>query len=172
MTMNKLATLIATVGFASIASADSLPKEVDGMNCLAGSWKATGTVSMGKDSAKVNATWDCKRTSAKWGVLCSLNLKGIPGLASYAETDLFGFEPNSRKYHWFSVTNAGETHDHVADFTTGNKLEFVYTGTQEGKPFKEVIDMTIGDDDKSFTLRSETFVDGASTSVLDIKARK
>jgi len=171
--MNKLATLIATVGFASIASADAkLPPEVDGMNCLVGKWTATGTVTMGKDSAKVKATWDCKRISDKWGVLCSLNLKGIPGLPTYAETDLFGFEPNSRKYHWFSVTNAGETHDHVADFSTGNSLKFVYTGTQEGKPFKEVVDMTIGKDDKSFTLKSETFVDGASTSVFEVQAKK
>jgi hypothetical protein len=171
--MNKLATLIATVGFASIASAgDALPKEVQGMDCLVGKWTATGNVTMGKDTVKVNATWDCKRISAKWGVGCTLNLKGIPGLSAYAESDMFGYDPGSNKYHWFSVTNAGETHDHIADVPAGNKIQFVYNGTQEGKAFKEVIDMEIGKDDKSFTLRSETFLAGASTSVFEIKARK
>ena len=171
--MKKLATLVATVGFVSIAGADaSLPQEVDGMNCLVGTWKATGSVTMGKDTAKVTATWQCKRVSEKWGVLCTLSLKGVPGLPLYAETDMFGFEPNTRKYHWFSVTNAGETHDHVADFTTGNKIQFVYNGTQEGKAFKEVIDMEFGKDEKSLTLKAETFVAGTSTSVFDMKAKK
>ena len=170
--MKTLATLIATVGFVSIAAAEDLPKPVQDMDCLIGKWTATGTVSMGKDSAKVTATWECKRISLKYGVGCTLALKGVPGLPVYAESDMFGFDAGANKYHWYAVTNAGEVHDHVADLPTGNKLQFVYTGTQEGKPFKEVIDLDIAKDDKSFTLRSETFLAGASTSVFDIKAKK
>ena len=73
-------------------------------------------------------------------MLCNLKITGVPGLPSYEETDLMGFEPNSKTYHWFAVTNAGETHDHVTPATDKNKLRFTYSGTQEGKPFKEVVD--------------------------------
>ena len=52
------------------------------------------------------------------------------------------------------------------------KLQFVYTGTQDGKPLKEVIDFEIGKDEKSLTLRSETFVAGASAMVLEGKGHK
>ena len=170
--MKTLATLIATVGFVSIAAADDMAKPVQDMECLVGKWTATGTMTMGKDSAKVSLTWDCKRISAKAGVGCTATMKGVPGMAVYAETDLFGYEPGTNKYHWYAVTNAGETHDHVADVPTGNKIQFVHSGTQEGKPFKEVVDMDFAKDGKSFTLRAETFLANASTSVFDVKAKK
>jgi hypothetical protein len=96
----------------------------------------------------------------------------MPGIASYEETDLFGYEPNTDTYHWYSVTNAGETHDHVAKATAGNKVRFVYTGTQEGKPFKEAVDFEFTKDARGFALRAETWLAGASTSVIELKARK
>jgi hypothetical protein len=167
---NAITALVLTIP--ALAGADALPKPVTDMECLVGAWKATGTVTIGADKAKVDATWDCKRTSAKFGVMCNLKLTGIPGLPVYAETDLFGYEPNSNTYHWFAVTNAGETHDHAAKVPDANKIQFVYAGTQEAKPFKEVIDMDFGKDGKSFTLRAETFVANASTSVFDLKAKK
>ena len=40
-----------------VAAADPLPKPVAGMECLVGSWKGSGTVAMGKDKAKIDATW-------------------------------------------------------------------------------------------------------------------
>ena len=56
----------------------------------------------------------------------------------------------------------------------GNTIQFVYTGTAEGKPFKEVIDMTFTgkDKDQQLALRGETFVGGVSTSWLEVKGRK
>ena len=57
---------------------------------------------------------------ALFGVGCTLTLKGIPGVAVYSESDMFGFDPGANKYHWYAVTNAGETHDHIADVPTAN----------------------------------------------------
>jgi hypothetical protein len=170
--MNKLIALVPLFALTTTAGADSLPKPIADMECLVGTWKGTGTVTMGSDKAKVELTWACKRTSAKFGVQCNARITGVPGLAVYEETDLFGYEPGTNKYHWFSVTNAGETHDHVASVTDGPKIQFVHTGTQEGKAFKEVIDMELAKDSKSMVLRAETFLAGASTSVFEIKAKK
>src|SRR5882724_8368324 len=123
------------------------------MECLVGTWKGGGTIAMGKDKAKIDATW-------------------TPGVAAYEETDLMGYEPNTNTYHWYSVTNAGETHDHVAKVPEGNDLQFVFSGTQEGKPLREVIDLSFAGDSKSVTGRAETFVGGASVSVMDVNLRK
>lgn len=174
-TLTLATTLLAALAASpSLARAEALPKPIADLERFVGTWKATGSVTMGKDTLKVTATWACKRTSAKMGVLCNLELKGIPGLPVYAETDLFGYEPNTNTYHWYAVTNAGETHDHVAKAVSSDepKLQFVFNGTQEGKPFKEVIDLDFAKDGKSLSLRAETFVAGASTSVFDIKAKK
>src|SRR5207248_372482 len=154
------------------AKAPALPKEIKDMDCLVGKWNATGTMKMGADSASVKLTWDCRRASGDYGVECKAQLTGVPGMAVYHETDLFGYDAGGNKYHWFSVTNAGETHDHQAAPSSGNKLEFVYNGVQEGKPFKEVIDMTFSDDSKAIQLSSETFVEGKSTSLLQARATK
>jgi hypothetical protein len=154
------------------AGAEPLPKPVAEMDCLVGAWKGGGSVSMGKDTAKIDASWTCKRTSAQFGVLCTFHVTGIPGVSSYDETDLMGYEPNSNTYHWYSVTNAGETHDHVAKVSGGNTIQFVFVGTQQSKPLKEVIDLSFGKDKKSLTGRAETFLAGESTSVMDLKMRK
>lgn len=153
-------------------TAAPLPKPVADMQCLVGQWKGGGSLTMGQDSAKIAATWSCKRTSAQYGVLCNFRVTGIPGVQLYEETDLMGYEPNTNTYHWYAVTNAGETHDHVASPAAGDTLQFVFTGTQEGKPFKEVIDLTLPTEQKQMSGRAETFVGGASVSVMQLALRQ
>lgn len=175
MTRTKLTTLaLSLISGSALAGppAPPLPKEIKDMDCLVGKWAGTGTMAMGESKANVKVSWDCQRSSGSHGVLCKARFTGIPGMASYEETDLFGFEPGTRKYHWFSVTNAGETHDHVADVPTGNKLDFVHKGTQDGKPFKEMVEMSFSEDSKTVTFRGETFLDGKSTSLIEAKASK
>ena len=171
--MKNISMLITTLTVAVPAlAAAPLPKPVADMECLIGNWKGGGTLAMGKDISKIDATWACQRTSSQFGVLCKFHVTGIPGVATYDETDLMGYEPNSNLYHWYSVTNAGETHDHIAKVPEGNTIQFVYTGMQEGKPFKEVIDLAFSNDSKAVTGRAQTFVAGASTSIMDLKLRK
>lgn len=164
-----LASVLSPVG---ALAAEELPKPVADMECLVGTWKGSGSFVMGKDKAKLEATWSCRRTSSRFGLLCTLRATGIPGMAVYDETDLMGFEPNTGTYHWYSVTNAGETHDHVAKAGPGNPLRFVFDGTQEGKAFREVIDLDLASDGKSLSGRSESFVGGASTGLIELALRK
>ena len=171
-TFTKLTAVLTLAVPVAAAAADPLLKPVADMECLVGSWKGSGTIAMGKDKAQIDATWNCKRTSAKFGVMCTFHVTGIPGVAAYEETDLMGYEPNSNTYHWYSVTNACETHDHVAKIPEANDIQFVFNGTQEGKPLKEVIDLSFAADSKSITGRAETFVGGASVSVMDLALRK
>jgi hypothetical protein len=170
-----LAGMLLIGGGAAIAGSSVNPpasKEIKDMECLVGNWKGAGQMVMGADKVDVKLAWGCKRSAGDWGVLCGLKMTGIPGMASYEETDLFGFEPGTGKYHWFSVTNAGETHDHVADLPKGDDVHFVYTGTQEGKPFREVIDMHFRDGTKTVDIKAETFLDGKSTSTFAATLRK
>ena len=171
--MKTLAFVLCAAATPAVASADALPKPIDAMQVMLGSWKGTGTLTAGKDKTKLDVAWTCKPASGKLGVLCTLAAKGVPGLGPMEETDLFGYDGNTDTYHWFAITNVGETHDHVAknpgDFS---KLQFTFNGTLEGKPFKEVIDLEMSKDSKQATGRAETFVGGTSASVLEIKLRK
>ena len=63
-----------------------------------------------------------------------------------------------------AATSAQKTFDvHGVQFTTG---------TLEGKPFKEVVDMTFDASGKRLAIRAETFAAGVSTSTFDSKLRK
>ncbi len=170
MTRKLLTLALALIPAA--AGADAPPKQVTDMECLVGNWKGGGTMKMGKDSLKIDLSLSCKRTSGQFGVLCSSKMTGIPGVAAYEETDLFGYEPNSNTYHWFSVTNGAETHDHVAKVPDGDKITFVYNGTQEGKAFKEAIDMDFAKDGKSMTVHVDSVVAGQVIASMDLKAKK
>jgi hypothetical protein len=165
-----IAALSITVPLTAVA--EPLPKPVSEMECLVGSWKGGGSLTAGKDKSKIDATWTCKRTSSQFGVSCAFQVTGIPGVPVYDETDLMGYEPNTNLYHWYSVTNAGETHDHVAKVPNGNTIQFVFNGTQEGKTFKEIIDLTFSKDEKNVRGRAETFLAGKSTSVMELSLGK
>ncbi len=175
--MKTLTTLLTTLALATPALADNLPDPVARLNALVGTWKGTGTLAMGGATANIAGTWTCKRTSAKFGVLCTVKITGVPGLPVYEETDLFGYEPGSGTYHWASVTNTGDTHDHVAKVgpADATKIQYVYTGTVDTKPFKEVIDLELLTTKKpsdTMVVRGETFIGGASMSVMTVKLRK
>lgn len=172
--------VIGSVLAPAVALAEPLPKPVADMDCLVGSWKGTGTLKAGPDAAasdpakaaKLDASWTCQRTSARFGVLCTFHVTGIPGVPSYDETDLLGYDAAAAAYHWYSVTNAGETHDHVAPATGGNSLRFVFRGSQEGKPLEEVITLAFRDGSRHVDGKAETFVGGALTSVLSVSLAK
>jgi hypothetical protein len=171
-----LTTLVLGAGTAALAGkastaepAPGAPKAVQDMECLVGHWKGTGRMTVGGQTADIKLDFHCKRTPGKWGVHCTTRMTGIPGMASYEETDLFGYDPGANRYHWFAVTNAGETHDHVADVPTGasaDTVDWVYTGTQEGQPFKETVRMSFGPGAKTMQIRGETFLAGTSTSLF------
>ena len=173
-TLERLLCALALLAPASALADDALPKPVADLERIVGDWTGTGSLRMGKDTAKLAATWSCERTSAKFGVLCRFHVTGIPGVPSYEETDLLGYEPNAQRYHWYSVTNAGETHDHVASVAGAkdDNLRFVFTGTQEGKPFEEVIDLGFSSGGRAVTGKAETFVAGTSVSVMQLSLAK
>ncbi len=165
------ALLLTTVAEA-VPPAPPPPKEIQQIERLVGKWSATGTIKEGAAPFQVKFSWDCHRISGDYGVTCNAEILGIPDMPVYRETDLFGYDPGGKKIHWFSVTNAGETHDHQAAPASGNKMSFVYNGIQKSKPFKEVVDITFGDNATSMHLVAETFLEGRSTSFVELKGKK
>jgi hypothetical protein len=165
-------SLVSAIGAARADAPPAPPKEVQDMSCLIGAWKVKGTVAMGGQKSAIQGSWKCGWLPSKWGVQCDFEITGMPGGGTYVERDLMGFDPGTRTYHWYAVTNAGETHDHVAALPTGNDAHFVYTGTMEGKPMKEVVDFHFAADSRSLHVKSETFVDGASIAVLEADGKK
>lgn len=176
--MNCLVVL-ATLASTRIATADTPrpPRVADARPLVSlerflGSWKLTGTISMGADNAKITATVLCRRASAGAAIACSGKFTGVPGAPALEESDLMGYDPGTNTLHWYAVTNLGEVHDHVANVNADPTLHFVHTGTQDGQAFKEVIDVEFVKDGKSISLRSTTSLAGHQVAVLELKGSK
>lgn len=177
LTSSLFASLIATAAPGAAVAKPATPEPPDrtkDLACLVGHWTGSGTLHADgvAEPAAVRVDWTCQPVSGTAGVRCDLVMTGIPGLDAYLETDLFGWEPASDTYHWFAVTNAGETHDHVAPPVNGDSVRFTYMGRQAGKPMKEVIDLTFGSGSTTVKVVSEAFVAGKRTSHLEVMASK
>jgi hypothetical protein len=158
-----LALLTATTAAADTGSPDaSLPKEVQQMYCLVGNWTAKDAV-FTLEGKKHKATFavSCAPTSAGMGLLCTATFD-IDGVGKgLQETDLFGYDPGSARYHWFSVTQSGDTHDHVAvpPASKDDPIVFAYSGLQDGKPVQEVVTMKF-DSETKISFRNDGVLGG------------
>ncbi len=170
--------VLATLPTAALAkgSADpKLPKEVQAIHCMVGSWTAkNATVNLDGKKRKGDMTITCSPTAGGFGVLCTTKIT-VEGLGSFDETDLFGWNPQSQTYHWYAVTSMGESHDHVAKPPTEKNptLMFAYSGFQDGKPMQEVLKLTFSADFSKFEFRNDGVVGGqAAWSIVAAFAKK
>lgn len=172
MAIGALCGLSGAVWAKTHAVDPKLPKEVQPIHCLVGEWSGKATMKMGSDTSELGVTWTCQATSLGYGVACKARFTGMPG-GVQEENDLFGFDPGARKYHWFSVTSLGETHDHVAEMPSGNTVQFVYDGVMEGKPLRETIRLTFNDDSTALQINNQGTIGGkAAWSMIGSASKK
>lgn len=141
------------------------PQELRNLATFLGTWEGNGTVRMGDQTGTLHARWVCGVAAGGYGVRCSFTMTGVPGMATYSEDDLMGWNPNDRLYHWYSVTNAGEVHDHWGSFD-GTGSTFQFQGTMNGHLFVEHIRFTMRGANE-ITLRATTAEGATETSVIE-----
>lgn len=141
-------TLALAVALAALISVDAqaqdVPEAVATLQQLVGSWTGSGTFTGGESPAEIAIALECETVSGNLGVLCQTEISGLPGMGTVSETDLFGYDPAGGLVHWFSVTSAGETHDHAGGFM-GNALVVEYISGMDGQLFSERVEMTFVD---------------------------
>ena len=84
--------------------------------------------------------------SDDWGFLVE-EVATMPDGGQYKSHNIMGYDAGGKKVHVFSVTNAGETHDHKGTWKDAKTLVVQYDGTWEGKPFVEKISLTFHNPD-------------------------
>lgn len=109
---------------------------------LVGTWKGQGEMREGDQPAvQLALDYRCKKASAGSAVSCEM--KASNDKMTLAETDLFGVDPVSGQGHWYAVTNQGETHDHLADWTDAHSMKARHAWTQDGKKMEEHVTMKL-----------------------------
>ena len=124
---------------------------------LIGKWTGKGTIQAEGKTHKVTMSWDCVAAAAGTGTKCKGVIVGIPGF-TYELDDLWAQSPADGLVHWYTITNAGEVHDHQGhlDASGGQIAAHV---PMNGKLLSEVI--TIKSKGSSLVMSWVTTLGGA-----------
>ncbi len=133
------------------------PAGAQKLHAFVGHWTGTGESSEpGKEKQTMTVSMNCVETSGGWGIRCEDAMTGKE--MNYLETDLMGFDSTNNQVHWYAVTNAGEVHDHVAQWKDDSTL----LATHSEKVSSKSIDENI-----TVTLKSPTEMEATSTLTVD-----
>lgn len=123
---------------------------------LVGRWEGTSSFTIRGETLTWKVTWACERAAIGPGIACAFI--GVSGDRRYEEAHLVGYDKASDRYHLFSVNSWGEAYDHAAAWTDPTRVQFVHTGSRDGKPLRE----TYGFEwkGKTLTMTAELSVDG------------
>ena len=78
---------------------------------------------------------------------------------------------SEKLYHIFAVTNTAATHDHGGKWGEDNTLCVVYEGLQEGKKYREEIEIKILGSNE-FAVNEKDILDGKVISTMNVFMRK
>jgi hypothetical protein len=123
-----------------------------------GKWQGHGQLSEpGNAPIKLAISLSCHKVSLGWGVACDMT--GKNDSMQVAESDLFGVDPVTGQGHWYAVTNQGETHDHLAEWSDAHTMKAHYHWAQDGKQMQENIEFRF-EGKGAVTFRSVVSADG------------
>ena len=122
---------------AAAASSDKLPA-ASRYYPLVGHWKGKGELtSPGQPAVKLALKLSCYKVSSGWAVRCAMSARN--GKMVMTELDLFGVDPVTGQGHWYAITNQGETHDHLTEWTDTRTMKAHYGWKEGGKQMLENI---------------------------------
>jgi hypothetical protein len=128
----------------------SQPEQIRKLGAIVGTFEGAATMTMEGKSMKGKICHVNSSISDGWGFLMDEVVTMEDG-STYKSHNIVGYDAGGGKVHVFSVTNAGETHDHMGSWTKPNAVSLQYDGTWEGKPYVEKAVLTLDGPD-AYTL--------------------
>jgi hypothetical protein len=156
--MRVFTTIATLLALAPLAGADTKPPpQLQEIKKLVGKWGGKGSLQADGKTHAVAMTYDCVDSAGSAGVRCKCVITGIPGF-TYQFDDLWGYSASDKLVHWYTVTNAGEVHDHRGHFDA-NGGQLSVEELSDGKVLSEVI--TFKRKPKAMTMSWVTNIGGA-----------
>jgi hypothetical protein len=122
------------------------PEQISKLDAILGIFEGEATMTEGGKSSKGNVHHTNSSISDGWGFLMDEVVTMEDG-TMYKSHNIIGYDAGGGKVHVFSVTNAGETHDHKGSWTKPMTVSVQYDGKWEGKPYIEKASLTIDGSD-------------------------
>jgi hypothetical protein len=136
----------------------SPPSEISKLGSILGSFEGEATVTEGGKTMKGKVRHSNLQIADGWGFLMDEVISMEDGSA-YKSHNIIGYDAGGGKVHVYSVTNAGESHDHIGSWTNPKTISVQYDGKWEGKAYIEKAALAIDGPD-SYTLTWTATLDG------------
>lgn len=135
-----------------------------------GQWKGQGQLTEpGTPPIGLKLQLVCTKAAAGWAVRCDMT--GKNGKFAMRESDLMGVDAVTGKGHWYAVTNQGETHDHLTEWTSANDMTAHYSWVQNGKQMRENITVKFSGK-KAVEFRSVVSAEGKEVNAFSAKLKR
>ena len=118
------------------------PEQIRKLEAILGTFEGEATMTEGGKLLKGMVRHANSSISDGWGFLMEEVITMEDGTA-YKSHNIIGYDAGGGKVHVFSITNAGETHDHKGSWTKPTTVSVQYEGKWEGKPYVEKASLTI-----------------------------
>lgn len=148
----------------------SPPEQIRKLSTIVGTFEGEATMTMGGKSMKGKIRHVNSSVSDGWGFLMDEVVTMEDG-STYKSFNIVGYDAGGGKVHVFSVTNAGETHDHKGSWTKPNAVSVQYDGRWEGKPYVEKAALTLDGPD-AYTLSWNATLGGKTAGSGEEKLRR
>jgi hypothetical protein len=112
------------------------PEQMQKLKSILGSFEGTATLVEGASTKTGKVRHTNTAISDGWGFLMD-EIVDMEGGNAYKSHNIVGYDAGGGEMHVYSVTNAGETHDHRGKWTSPNAVSVQYKGKWEGKSYVE-----------------------------------
>jgi hypothetical protein len=126
------------------------PEQIRKLEAILGTFEGEATLMEGGKSSRGMVHHTNASISDGWGFLMEEVITMEDGTV-YKSHNIIGYDAGGGKVHVFSVTNAGETHDHKGAWTKPTTVSVEYDGKWEGKSYIEKASLTLDGTD-AYTL--------------------
>lgn len=143
-----LLVLLMLCGIFSVSAQDKKPASPDAIKNfmrLQGKWDSEATVTINGKTHFISYHIAVRRVADGSGFFMDEWFNDST-LGSMKGANMFGYNAEDKKVHWFSVDNMGTCHEHVGEWKDANHFSMKYDGMSEGKKFSETVEMAFKSD--------------------------
>jgi len=130
--------LVVFVSSAMFAQSNPPPKETAKLYKLEGHWVGDTHIQAGPEKEVVPYHFEFTRVLDGWG-LSYREYVNSKVFGNYRGVGNLGFDPNDGLYHWHTLSNAGDSHDHIGTWLDDNTFVMERTATTNKQIYNEKI---------------------------------
>jgi hypothetical protein len=128
--------LVSFVFSGVFAQSPAPPKETSKLYKLEGYWMGNADIEAGAEKERVPYHFEFAKVLDGWG-LSYREYVNSKIFGNYSGLGYLGYDPHDGLYHWHTLSNAGDSHDHIGTWIDENTFVLDRTATSAKEIYNE-----------------------------------